>query len=82
MPCEHVELDHPFSVAEELTALLSAYRGTHVIYLDENKQKENERNREAIAEAMYYFNAGLLFGLQHATPPEQKTREGFKPPKI
>lgn len=29
----------------------------------------------------HYFNAGLLFGLQHATPPE-KPREGFKPPKI
>ena len=71
MPGERVELDHPFSVTEELTELLSAYRGTRVLYLDENKRKENERNREAIAEAMYYFNAGLLFGLQHATPTEK-----------
>lgn len=71
MPSERVKLEHPFSVTEELTALLLAYRGTHVLYLDENKQKENERNREAIADAMYYFNAGLLFGLQHATPHKE-----------
>lgn len=71
MPCERVELDHPFSITEELTTLLSAYRRTRVLYLDENKRKENEQNRENIAEAMYYFNAGLLFGLQHATPHKE-----------